>query len=64
MSCMGKPARQKQDKESPRGSDSRPRKPFRVIPHDFGFDPEIDLNKMNSLADELAAIDDTRKLGK
>ena len=64
MPCMGKLARQKQKKENTRGSKSRPLEPFRVIPHDFGFDPKIDLDKMNSLADELAVIDDTRKLGK
>jgi hypothetical protein len=31
----------------------KPRKPFRVIPHSFGFRPGIDPNKMNQLADEL-----------
>lgn len=64
MSFMGKLARQKHQKEDHGKSKSRPLEPFRVIPHDFGFDPKIDLDKMNSLADELAASDDTRKLGK
>ena len=63
MSFMRKSARQKEDKEYPTGARSHPLEPFRVTPHDFGFDPKIDLDKMNSLADELAAIDDTRKLG-
>ena len=62
--AMGKLARQKHQKKDHRESESRPLEPFRVIPHDFGFDPKIDLDKMNALADELAAIDDTRKLGK
>jgi hypothetical protein len=61
---MGKLARQKRRREDHGESKSRLLEPFRVIPHDFGFDPKIDLDKMNSLADELAAIDDTRKLGK
>ncbi|HET9227300.1 MAG TPA: hypothetical protein VFR31_11580 [Thermoanaerobaculia bacterium] len=60
---MGKPERQKEDKEYPTGTGSRSLEPFRVTPHDFGFDPKIDLDKMNSLADELAVIDDSRKLG-
>lgn len=64
MPLMGKLARQKHQKEDQGKSKSRPFEPFRVIPHDFGFDPKIDLDKMNSLADELAASDDTRKLGK
>lgn len=64
ISFMGKLARQKHQKEDHGKSKSRPVEPFRVIPHDFGFDPKIDLDKMNSLADELAASDDTRKLGK
>ena len=59
---MRKLARQKHQRDDQRGSKSRPAEPFRVIPHDFCFDPKIDLDKMNSLADELAAIDDTRKL--
>lgn len=61
---MGKLARQKHREEDRGESKSRTLEPFRVIPHDFGFDPKIDLDKMNSLADELAASDDTRKLGK
>jgi len=61
---MGKLARQKHQKEDHEKSKSRSLEPFRVTPHEFGFDPKIDLDKMNSLADELAASDDTRKLGK
>ncbi len=61
---MSKLARQKHQREDHGKSQARPVEPFRVIPHDFGFDPKIDLDKMNSLADELAASDDTRKLGK
>lgn len=64
VQAMGKLARQKHENENARGSKPRPLEPFRVVPHDFGFDPKIDLDKMNSLADELAAIDDARKLGK
>ncbi len=61
---MGKLERPKHQKEDHGKSTSRPLEPFRVVPHDFGFDPKIDLDKMNSLADELAASDDTCKLGK
>jgi hypothetical protein len=32
---------------------SSPPKRFRVEPHDFGFLPGIDLDRMNKLADEL-----------
>ncbi len=31
--------------------------PFRVEPHDFGFNPGIDLDKMNQLAAELCSTD-------
>jgi hypothetical protein len=37
--------------------------PFRVEPHDFGFRPELDLNKMNQLVDELDAVETAKKLG-
>ena len=30
--------------------------PFRVKPHDFGFNSEIDLDKLNQLVDELEAL--------
>ena len=60
---MRKLARQKQQQGYRGGGKSRSLEPFRVIPHDFGFDPKIDLDKMNSLADELAAIDDAHKPG-
>ena len=61
MGNVARKNRQRDDSEG-EGSQPRPLEPFRVKPHDFGFDPKIDLNKMNSLADELAALDDTRKL--
>ena len=50
-------ARQKHQNKDDGKSKSRPLEPFLVVPHDFGFDPKIDLDKMNSLADELAASD-------
>jgi hypothetical protein len=28
-------------------------KPFRVVPHSFGFRPGIDVRKLNQLVDEL-----------
>jgi hypothetical protein len=31
----------------------RPDKPFRVVPHSFGFKPGIDVRKLNQLLDEL-----------
>lgn len=31
----------------------RPKKPFRVISHSFGFRPGIDTDKLGQLADEL-----------
>jgi len=37
-------------------------KPFRVEPHDFGFRPELDLDKMNQLLDELEASEAAEKL--
>ncbi len=50
--------------EDPKGPDELERtppgegitKPFRVKPHDFGFKHEIDLDKMNQLADELEVL--------
>lgn len=39
------------------------RQPFRVRAHDFGFKQEVDLDKMNQLADELEAREVSRKLG-
>lgn len=33
----------------------RPRQPPRTIPHAYGFRPGVDLDKLNQLADELAA---------
>ena len=59
---MGNLARKNRQREDSETSQARPLEPFRVKPHDFGFDPKIDLDKMNSLADELATLDDTRKL--
>jgi hypothetical protein len=43
--------------------DRQVRQPFRVKPHDFGFRPGIDLDKMNQLADQLEAGESSRKLG-
>ena len=31
------------------------KKPFRVVPHSFGFRPGIDVDRLNQLLDELAA---------
>jgi Ni,Fe-hydrogenase III large subunit len=42
--------------------EKRKEKRFRVEPHDFGFRPGIDLNKMNQLADELEDQQIIRKL--
>jgi hypothetical protein len=39
------------------------RKPFRVVPHDFGFKPGIDLDKLGQLADQLEDEEIARKLG-
>jgi hypothetical protein len=41
----------------------RPRERFRVMPHDFGFNAGIDLDKMNRLADELETAAAAQKLG-
>lgn len=35
--------------------ETRKRKPFVVVPHDFGFLPGIDLNKIGQYADDLEA---------
>lgn len=41
----------------------RPRTPrFEVRPHDFGFKPGVDLDRLNQLADELEAEEAARKL--
>ncbi|MDH5761112.1 MAG: antitoxin [Gemmatimonadota bacterium] len=38
--------------------------PFRVAPHDFGFRPGVDLDRLNQLVDELDAEEAARKLGR
>jgi len=38
--------------------------PFRVEPHDFGFRPGVDLDRLNQLVDELDAEEAARKLGR
>ena len=40
----------------------KPREPFRVVPHSFGFKPGIDVNKLNQLLDELDAQEFAAKL--
>jgi hypothetical protein len=35
--------------------------PFSVKPHDFGFKPGTDLDRLNQLADELEAEETARK---
>jgi len=42
---------------------SRSPGPFRVEPHDFGFAPGLDLDKMNRLVDDLEAAAAAQKLG-
>lgn len=37
---------------------------FRVEPHDFRFDPRINLDKLNQLVDELDSCEAIKKLGK
>ena len=44
--------------------ETRPARPFRVKPHDFGFKSDINLDKMNQLVDELEAREVLGKLGK
>jgi hypothetical protein len=39
-------------------------RPFRVEPHDFGFRPGTDLDRLNQLADELEAEEAAKKLGR
>jgi hypothetical protein len=39
-----------------------PPKPFRVEPHDFGFKPGVDLDRMNQLADELEVEEVARRM--
>jgi len=42
--------------KQPSGDDpAQPAKPPRTIPHDFGFRPGIDLDKLSQLADKLEA---------
>ena len=42
-----------------------PRPPrFEVQPHDFGFKPGIDQNRLNQLVDELEAEEAVRKLAR
>lgn len=43
--------------------DSPARVPFRVAPHNFGFAPGIDLDKLGQLADQLEDEEIARKLG-
>ena len=38
-------------------------KPFRVEPHDFGFTPGLDLDKMHRLVDDLEAAAAAQKVG-
>jgi hypothetical protein len=45
-----------------RSDDVPVRKPFRVVPHDFGFMPGIDLDKLGQLADQLEDEEIARKL--
>jgi hypothetical protein len=42
-------------------SETRNRKPFLVVPHAFGFLPEIDLDKIGQLAEELEAVETVAK---
>ena len=42
--------------------DAPPRKPFKVEPHDFGFLPGIDLDKLGQLDDRLEDERIARKL--
>lgn len=39
-----------------------PKPRFRVEPHDFGFRPDLDLDRMNRLADELESEEMLRKV--
>jgi hypothetical protein len=45
-------------------SQACPLEPFRVEPHDFEFDPRLDLDKLNQVADELSDLAFLKKLGK
>lgn len=38
-----------------------PSEPFRVKPHDFRFDPRLNLDKLNLTLDELEAFDTFRR---
>ena len=48
----------------PADKESRPLEPFRVKPHDFRFDPKLNLDKLNLALDELEAFEAAKKLGK
>lgn len=50
-------------KHSPEPSKESPGA-FRVEPHDFRFDPRINLDKLNQLVDELDSCEAVKKLGK
>jgi hypothetical protein len=41
-----------------------PPPPFRVEPHDFGFRPGMDLDRLNQLVDELEAEEEGKKLAR
>ncbi|MBW8878867.1 MAG: hypothetical protein JF614_28265 [Acidobacteria bacterium] len=43
---------------------TRDAEPFGVDPHSFGFRPDIDLDRMNQLVDELEASEVLRKFRK
>lgn len=47
----------------PAARETRPLEPFRVKPHDFRFDPRLDLDKLNQALDELEAFEAAKKLG-
>jgi hypothetical protein len=46
------------------GMEDRPIQPppFHVVPHDFGFNPGIDLDRLNQLVDELEAEETMQEL--
>jgi hypothetical protein len=55
------PQPEDREQDDPEG---RSEEPFRVKPHSFGFDPRVDLNKLNRLLDELEALETAEKLAK
>lgn len=58
------PGRKALDADPPkRRAVSSARAPFRVEPHDFGFDPRLDLDKALQIVDELESLEATKKLG-